>query len=121
MELTGAVHHDIVRPGKASMFGRSQSCRERNQTPVSMKRLFVVNKHSAFSLLPSGVLPFPEGIEAAGFGGEQPPRVRRIRIEPLVTHFKKTAFHVSIRTPPNTRDRIVASGSNYVAFERRLT
>ena len=30
-----ALRHDIVRPGKASMFGRSQSCRERNQIPVA--------------------------------------------------------------------------------------
>ncbi len=30
-----AIRQDIVRPGKASMFGRSQSCRERNQTPVA--------------------------------------------------------------------------------------
>ncbi len=43
-----AICRNIVRPGKASMFGRSQSYRERNQIPVSMKRLFVVNKRSAF-------------------------------------------------------------------------
>ena len=30
-----AVSTNIVRPDKASMFGRSQSCRERNQTPVA--------------------------------------------------------------------------------------
>jgi len=30
-----AIRHDIVRPGKAIMFGRSQSCRERNQIPVA--------------------------------------------------------------------------------------
>ncbi len=35
VELRGADPHDIVRPDKASMFGRSQSCRERNQTPVA--------------------------------------------------------------------------------------
>ncbi len=34
-DLDRATHADIVRPDKASMFGRSQSCRERNQTPVA--------------------------------------------------------------------------------------
>lgn len=35
MQLRAAVHHDTVRPGEASMFGRSQSCRKRDQTPVA--------------------------------------------------------------------------------------
>jgi len=66
-----------------------------------MRRLFVVNRCSAFSFSLSGVGPFPGGIADEGFEGKQPPRGQRIRTNLSTIHVKKTAFHVSIRTPPN--------------------